>query len=102
MINVPKLLCDSSITVFDKVHDYTQIQFKNGAVFSIFNRFNVVPPDGGVDLIGSFFVSVSISPESITIVCSSGTTIRIGLRDEDFIGPEAATLALPSGQQIVW
>jgi hypothetical protein len=100
--NIPDLLNESPITSVENILDYTQIRFHNGATFNIFNRFSIASEETAADLVGTFIVSVSTSPTSLTFVCSSGAILKIGMHDADFAGPEAAMLALPSGEQIVW
>ena len=87
-----------------KVHDYLRIGFEDGSWLNIFNRFEI---DGGdisaLDRIkGQRLVSVNEIPEVIEIIFSYRITIRVGMTDADFLGPEAMVYADADGKTLVW
>jgi hypothetical protein len=102
--NAFKSVFSVPITACDKVEDYWQIKFADGACLNIYNALEIVPPERepSVSHIGSSVVCVDENVDSISINLSDGAKLVVGMRDDDFNGPEAITLYLSSGQIIAW
>ena len=92
------------VTEVGKVHDYLRIGFEDGSWLNIFNRFEI---DGGdisaLDRIkGQRLVSVNEIPEAIEFTFGYRITIRVGMTEADFLGPEAMVYADADGKTLVW
>ena len=72
-------------------NDTLGIAFENGSGLSVFNRFEI---DGGDTAMlgqikGQRLVSIRDSAATIDFTFDCGMTIRVGMTDSDFVGPEA-------------
>lgn len=96
-----QILIGLIINKVEEVHDYIQIFFSDGTILSIFNKYVY---DGGLVLgiEGKEVKSVEESEDGISIVFGDSSTISIGLKDEDYNGPEALVLKLEGKSPVVW
>ena len=85
----------------EKIHDYVQIYFDDGSVLNIFNDFSIGCSKFG-DLIGCEVVEIVINESDIYFSLSKGITIRVGMVDADFYGPEAMEYIPTTGPSVVW
>ena len=85
----------------EKLHDYFQIVFSDGASLSIFNKYDY---DGGLvlDIEGKTLKSVVESGSSVTIFFESGESLSIGFAEDDYNGPEAMALRRGEEPPLVW
>ena len=85
----------------EEVHDYIQIVFSNGTTLSIFNNYVY---DGGsvLGIEGKEVKSVEESGDGILIVFGDGRSISVGLKDDDYNGPEAMVLKQEGESPVVW
>lgn len=89
------------ISKIEEVHDYIQIVFSDGMTLSIFN--NYVYDDGSVlGIEGKEVKSVEESGDGILIILDDGRSISIGLKDDDYNGPEAMVLRQEGKSLVVW
>lgn len=95
-----QILIGLIIGKIEEVHDYIQIVFSDGTTLSIFN--NYVYNDGSILGIGGKEVkSVEGSDDDILIVFDDGRSISVGLKDDDYNGPEAMVLQQEGKSPIV-
>ena len=92
------------VTEIGKVHDYLRIGFEDGSWLNIFNRFEIDCGDiSALDRIkGQRLLSVNEIPGVIEFKFGYRMTIRVGMTDADFLGPEAMVYADADGKTLVW
>jgi hypothetical protein len=92
------------VTEIGRVHDYLRIGFEDGSWLNVFNRFEIAGDDiSTLDRVkGQRLVSVDETPEAIEFEFGDGTAIRVGMTNDDFLGPEAMVYADPDGKTLVW
>lgn len=85
----------------EKLHDYFQIVFSDGASLSIFNKYEY---DGGLihDIEGKTVESIVEPGNSITIFFDSGYSLSIGFTENDYNGPEVMILRRGEEPPLVW
>lgn len=85
----------------ERVHDYAQIYFDDGAILNIFNSFSVA---GGevADLNGSEVIDVHSDEAAISLLLSDAKSIRVGMADADYRGPEALEYITVDGGRVIW
>ncbi|MDN3649164.1 hypothetical protein QWZ13_09600 [Reinekea marina] len=96
-----QILIGLIISEIEEVHDYIQIVFSDGTTLSIFNNYVY---DGGsvLGIEGKEVKSVEESGDGILIVVDDGRSISIGLKDDDYNGPEAMVLRQEGKSPVVW
>lgn len=96
-----QILIGLIISKVEEVHDYIQIVFSDGTTLSIFN--NYVCESGSVlGIEGKEVKSVKESGDGILIVFGDSSSISVGLRDDDYNGPEAMVLRQEGKSPVVW
>lgn len=85
----------------EEVHDYIQLVFSDGTTLNIFNNYVY---DGGsiLGIEGKEVKSVEESGDGILIAFDDGSSISVGLRGDDYNGPEAMMLRQEGKSPIVW
>ena len=72
-------------------------------ILNIYNRFEIVPQISGIDkLAGLEVISISDNSEKAEIFFKNGSVLRVDLRDEAYLGPEAMVLYGPNNFWSVW
>lgn len=101
MPEVIEQLLHRRIKKAERIHDYAQIYFDDGAVLNIFNSLSVT---GGefADLTGSEVIGVNSGEVAINLLLSNGRSVRVGMTDDDYQGPEAMEYITADGTRIVW
>ena len=96
-----KILKGLSITKSEEVHDYLHIAFSDGTTLSVFNNYAY---DGGkvLNIEGKEVKFVEEAEDRILIVFNDDKTISVGLKDQDYNGPEAMVLKQEGKSPIVW
>lgn len=84
-----------------KIHDYTQIEFCNGAILSIFNRY-VHDFEPLNVLQGKRVEYVREYDDRIVIAFEGAGCLIVGTKDSDFSGPEAMVLTREGEPPVVW
>ena len=106
MPNAVGLLRGLKIQKAEMVYDYLQLWFDNGVGLNIFNVFTVTGgcvADNLSQLVGCEVCSVDISYIAVRIVLATGAkSIRVGMSDCDYHGPEAMEYIGTGGERIVW
>ncbi len=98
-MNALSELIGCAVTRVERVHDYLQITFSNGSIMSIYNRYSY---DGDVsDLEGTTLISFLEEPDEVVLRFIRGS-LSIGLRSDDYAGPEAIALRRVSKETVVW
>lgn len=83
------------------VEDYFQVVLVDGTLLSIFNKC-VFQGDSILGMRGMVVSSVEESDELVVVRFESGESLAIGLRDEDYNGPEAMQLNQVGKPTVVW
>ncbi|OEG74930.1 hypothetical protein BEL05_12195 [Shewanella colwelliana] len=96
-----QILIGLIVSKIEKVHDYIQIVFSDGATLSIFNSY-VYDCGSVLDIEGMKVKSVEEVCDEVSITFSDGSSISIGLKDNDYNGPEAMILKQEGKSPIVW
>ena len=96
-----QILIGLIISKIEEVHDYIQIVFSDGTKLSIFNNY-VYDGDSVLGIEGREVKSVEEHGDGILIVLDDGRSISIGLKDDDFYGPEAMVLKQEGKSPVVW
>ena len=101
MMAALQILIGLTISKIEEVHDYVQIVFCDGTTLSIFNNYVY---DGGsiVGLEGKASNSVEESGDGVLIVFNDGKSFSVGLKDDDYNGPEAMVLRHQGKSPVVW
>lgn len=98
-----KLLCLISLVLQEirVIEDYLQLLFVGGIILNI---YNVYAYDGQTLslLKGQQVTEVSESVESAVLSFSNRTHLIIGLKDDDYNGPEAMELIREGEAPVVW
>ncbi|TQV84821.1 hypothetical protein FKG94_04720 [Exilibacterium tricleocarpae] len=96
-----QILIGLIISKIEEVHDYIQVVFSDGTTLSIFNNYVY---DGGpvTGIEGRKVKSVEESGDSVLIIFDDGRTISVGLKDDDYNGPEAMVLRQEGKSPVVW
>jgi hypothetical protein len=104
MRNMLGLLVGRKIVRAEKVHDYLQLWFDNGALLNIFNLFTVSNglAEGYSLLIECEISSVGVSDEAVEFAFMDGKCLHVGMADSDYQGPEAMEYVGVNGERIVW
>ena len=85
-------------------NDYVQLQFDDGAILNIFNRYWLTPAERGdlSRLVGTTVVGSESTDSSECLRFSDETLLEIGMTDGDYNGPEAIEVIEIDGTRIVW
>jgi hypothetical protein len=80
------------------------LAFEKGFKLTIFNRFEI---DGGDTstlgrIKGERLASTTDSPTTVDFTFGNGMSIRVGMTESDFLGPEALEYTDESGGITVW
>lgn len=96
-----QILIGLIISKIEKVHDYIQIVFPDGTTLSIFNNYVY---DGGsvLGIEGKKIKSLEEVADSVLIVFDDGRSISVGLKDNDYNGPEVMMLRREGEPPVVW
>lgn len=90
--------------VIDKVvqiHDYFQIVFSDGTTLNIYNY--CICNDCTISSIeGDRIISVKEMDNEITLNFGGGGTLSIGMKDDDYKGPEALELLRNGEFPVIW
>ena len=89
------------ISKIAEVHDYIQVVFSDGTTLSIFNSY-AYDNGSALDFEGKEVKSVEESENGILIVFDDGRSISVGLKDDDYNGPEAMVLRQEGKSPVVW
>lgn len=102
--NMFHILVGQRVQKAEMIHDYLQLSFDKGWVLNIFNGFTVFDFDSGsvASLVGSLVKSIGASDEAVDIFFRDGKSVRVGVADSDYRGPEAMELIGVTGERIVW
>lgn len=80
------------------------INFENGISLSVYNNYVLL--GGALSdeklLVGKTVTSVDESEHVITINFENSMAIRVDMRDEAYIGPEAIQLRVPGEPIVIW
>lgn len=81
------LIIGMRVVSVERIHDFTTtIFFSGGAGLTIYNNFRGDPDS----VIGSVVDNISVHQyENFEIFFSNGQTLDVGLKDNDYNGPEA-------------
>lgn len=88
--------------------DFVRLLFEEGWELAIYNPFTVevsgkrVPLGDGGLLVGKTVVRCVTTHDECLLQLSSDVSLRVDLRDEVFVGPEAMQLIGPAGEIIIW
>ncbi len=100
------LQCLISLTVkkIERVHDYLQILFSDGTAINVYSnyRYDRAVHDLSPSIHGEKVVTVSENQDGVTIVFSGGGHLLVGLKDEDYNGPEAIELIRKGKETVIW
>ena len=80
---------------------YIQLHF-NKYTLNIYNKFEIIPNRKTSDLKGLKVISIEETKEEVNLLLDNGTCIKINLRDEAYMGPEAMCLYGPDNLCVVW
>lgn len=89
------------IQKIERVHDYLQLVFSDGTTLNIYNNHRY---DSGsiFSVEGEQVASVIEADSEITFKFQNGGILSVGMRDEDYNGPEAMQLIKKGEPPIVW
>jgi hypothetical protein len=96
-----QLLIDKHIDRIGITFDYLQLLFTDGTILNIFNTYSIVDAVDP-DLAGYEIAAVKHDMEIITLFLLPAGTIKIGLHDSDYRGPEAMQYIREGGPCVVW
>ena len=104
MPNILGLLVGRKIQKAEMIHDYLQLWFDNGSLLNIFNVFIVMGFEirNLSEIVGCEVVTVDVGNAEIAIVFVDEKSIRIGMSDSDYQGPEAMEYIGVGGERVVW
>lgn len=96
-----QILIGLIISKIEEVHDYIQVVFSDGTTLSIFNNY-VYDGELITGIEGRKVKSVEESGDRVLIIFDNSEAISIGLKDEDYNGPEAMVLNQEGKSPVVW
>jgi len=82
-------------------YDYIQIYFDDNSILNIYNSYSI----NGIGLrkLRNFTISeATAQPDNILLTLSPRGSIKIGMKDSDYRGPEAMGYIGPNDLHIVW
>jgi hypothetical protein len=97
-----------TLTSVDVSTDLVRLLFEDGWRLIIYNPCAMevsglsVPLGDGNMLIGRTVITSVTTCDGFELQLSGGVSLRVDLRDEAFVGPEAMQLIGPTGEIIVW
>jgi len=96
-----EFLVDKQIDRAEIIHDYLQLFFVDGTILNILNFYSI---DGALDprLAGYELAVVQQNEKEVTLSLLPEGTIRVGLKNSDYRGPEAMEYIRKDGPCIVW
>lgn len=99
-----RILLLKKVSRAEHVHDYVQLQFDDGTILNIFNRYSLTPAerDDIARLVGTTVSAAELIERSERLRFSDGTLLRIGMMDSDYNGPEAIEVIDHDGRRVVW
>jgi len=101
MKSLLETLGGSKISKIVQIHDYVQIYFENKSILTIFSE--IFPEKNNLSMFeGKRVVSVIDEEDKAIINLENGQYISIGLRDQDYDGPEAMVLHREGENIVVW
>ncbi len=100
-MSVLNILIGLVVSRIDTVHDYIQFVFSDGTMLSVLNNF-VYDGESVLKTEGRKVESVDGLDKAIVIQFEGGESLRIGLTDEDYNGPEAIVLKQEGKSPVVW
>jgi hypothetical protein len=84
------------------VNDYFQLAFGKEVGMSIYNPMEITPPAPIDSLIGKKVLSVTEDESAIEIQFDGSTKIKIDMRDNAYVGPEALALYREGHSPVIW
>jgi len=80
------------------------IAFENGVSLAVYNKHELIgfSHDDMPALIGKTVIRVDESSDATTVEFDSNLAIRIDMRDEAYMGPEAMQLRVPGEHIVIW
>lgn len=85
----------------EEIHDYIQLVFNDGTTLNIFNKY-AYSSGSILGVEGKKIKYVKNSGNDILIVFEDSSSISIGLRDDDYNGPEVMELMQKGKPSVVW
>ena len=96
-----KQLIGLSVIRVEKVHDYLQVEFSNGAILSIFNNHQYGA--GSLSSIqGEQLLTVDELGDKVSFKFQKGGILSVGMGDADYNGPEAMVLKREGEPFVIW
>ena len=83
-----------------RVHDYEQLFLDDGAIINLFNRHKWFGPEWRSEATPTI-TAVEQHDQWFEIKFADASRVRIGLADDDFIGPEAVQYIAPDRVSII-
>lgn len=83
------------------IHDYAQLVFDNGAILTIYNDWQH-SGSKPADLIASKIQVVTTTKDAFSLILENGISLKVGLTDKDYIGPESMVLEGANGPIKIW
>lgn len=93
------LLVGCTVSKVERVHDYLQLWFSDGSTLNIYNKYRCVVDVSDIEK--KTLESVDETPERV-LLNFAGSPLEIGLRNDDYSGPEALDLRRPGNALVVW
>lgn len=98
-----EMLCGAVVKNVEEGEDFLCIFFDGGERVSIYNRYLIEPSPGEIgQILGAVSFIDEIQPAALRFHFENGTVLSVGLRNEDYLGPEALQVRLPGDKVIVW
>lgn len=105
-MKVPTLSVICGLKVLDAVSDEegAGIDFEKGINLVIYNTYELLgfPVNDVQHLIGKIVTHVDDGEETVTIKFENNIVLRVDMRDEAYIGPEAMELCVPGEPDVIW
>ena len=96
-----RVLTGLMIQKVEEVHDYLQLVFSDGTILNVFNKYQY-EGENILSIKGKKMNSIKETDQSVLFSFSDGSHLIVGLRDEDYSGPEAMELIRHNEPPIVW
>jgi hypothetical protein len=83
------------------VHDYLQVIFSDGTILNVYNSFRY-DGDSVYDIVGTTLENVLVTDEEAVFLFKGNGRLVVGLRADDYNGPEAMEFARRGEPTIIW
>jgi len=90
-MDITKDLIGLIVQSIEEVHDYLQVIFSDGTILNIYNTFRY-DGDSVFELEGKGLEQVLVTDEEVVFLFRANERLVVGLKDEDYNGPEAMQL----------